>query len=228
MSADYSQIELRIAAAMSGDPTMLADFAAGYDIHTATAANVFGIPLTQVSSEMRRRAKAVNFGIIYGMSAHGLSERLKIPVREAADIIDRYFLKYGALKDFLDSIVDFARRNGYVETLWGRRRYTPDVRSMNKLVRSAAERYAINAPIQGTSADMLKIAMVEIARALKEANLRSKMLLQVHDELVFNIKKDEEDAVREIARREMLKAGDRLKAPLEIEIKTGYNWLDAH
>ncbi|MDR2556956.1 MAG: DNA polymerase I, partial [Bacteroidales bacterium] len=157
MSADYSQIELRIAAAMSGDPTMLADFVAGYDIHTATAANVFGVPIEQVSNEMRRRAKAINFGILYGMSAHGLSDRLKIPVREAADIIDKYFQKYKALKEFLDGIIAFARHNGYVETLWGRRRYTPDVLSVNGVVRSAAERYAINAPIQGTSADMLKV-----------------------------------------------------------------------
>ncbi|MDR0618772.1 MAG: DNA polymerase I [Bacteroidales bacterium] len=228
MSADYSQIELRIVAAMSGDPTMLADFAAGHDIHTATAANVFGTQADMVSSEMRRRAKAVNFGIVYGMSAHGLSERLKISVREAASIISKYFTQYSKLKEFLDSIIAFARRKGYVETLWGRRRYTPDVRSANGIVRAAAERYAINAPIQGTAADMLKVAMVEIARALREANLQSKMLLQVHDELVFNVKKCEEATVREIVNREMLKAGERLNVPLEIEIKTAYNWLDAH
>ena len=228
MSADYSQIELRIVAAMSGDPTMLADFAAGHDIHTATAANVFGTQADMVSSEMRRRAKAVNFGIVYGMSAHGLSERLKISLREAASIINKYFTQYSKLKEFLDGIIAFARRKGYVETLWGRRRYTPDVRSANGVVRAAAERYAINAPIQGTAADMLKVAMVEIARALREANLQSKMLLQVHDELVFNVKKCEEATVHEIVNREMLKAGERLNVPLEIEIKTAYNWLDAH
>jgi DNA polymerase-1 len=227
LSADYSQIELRIVAAMSGDPTMLADFAAGHDIYTATAANIFGVAFDDVSSEMRRSAKAVNFGIVYGMSAHGLADRLGIGNRIAADIISRYFEKYSTLKNFLEQTIIDAKSQGYVTTLWGRRRYTPNVNSSNGTVRAAAERNAINAPIQGTSADMLKVAMVAIDKCFRDENLKSKMLLQVHDELVFNVKKDELEKVKEIVSTKMKEAGGRLNVPIEVDIKTADNWLDA-
>ncbi|MDR1974493.1 MAG: DNA polymerase I [Bacteroidales bacterium] len=228
LSADYSQIELRIAASMSGDPIMLADFAAGHDIHLATAANIFGVPLDRVTNEMRSKAKTVNFGITYGMSAHGLADRLNIRLREAADIINKYFNKYTTLKKFLDSIIENARINGYVETLWGRRRYIPNVSSGNSNVRTSAGRYAINAPIQGSSADMIKVAMVNIDKVFRQENLKSKMLLQVHDELVFNVKKNEEEKVSAIVKEEMIAAGSKLIVPIVVEIKSADNWLDAH
>ncbi|MCX6232358.1 MAG: DNA polymerase I [Bacteroidetes bacterium] len=227
LSADYSQIELRIIASLSGDENMLAAFTNNLDIHTATAANVYGVKLEDVTSDMRRNAKTVNFGIIYGISAFGLSERLSIPRKEAAQIIEQYFLKYPKVKEYMDKSIANARQNGYVETILGRRRYLRDINSSNFTVRGFAERNAINAPIQGSSADMIKIAMVKIYKALTDKNLQTKMIMQVHDELVFDVHKSEIDIVKPIIYNEM-KNAMVLKVPIEVEMNTGDNWLAAH
>ncbi|MFO7613744.1 MAG: DNA polymerase I [Bacteroidales bacterium] len=227
LSADYSQIELRIIAALSGDENMLEAFRNRIDIHAATASRVYGLSLEEVTAEMRRRAKTVNFGIIYGISAFGLSERLNIPRREAADIIDAYFAQYPGIKAYMDKTIAFARENGYVETILGRRRYLRDITSANATVRGFAERNAINAPIQGSSADMIKIAMIRIHDAFNRQGLRSKMILQVHDELVFDVHKPEIEKVKPIIRDLMVNAIP-LKVPVEVEMDTGENWLEAH
>ncbi len=227
MSADYSQIELRIIAHLSGDKGMVEAFNKGMDIHTATAANVFGVDPEFVTRDMRRKAKTVNFGIIYGISAFGLSERLRIPRREAADIIKNYFEKYPGIKEYMNKSIAFAREHGYVETIMGRRRYLPDINSANAMVRSYAERNAINAPIQGSSADMIKIAMINIFKEFEKNNFQSKMILQVHDELVFDVKKEETKQVREIVENKM-KNAIKLSVPVIVDINTGDNWLEAH
>ncbi len=225
--ADYSQIELRIIAAMSGDTAMLDAFTSGADIHAATAARVYGIALAEVSPEMRRKAKMVNFGIIYGISAFGLSQRLRIPRTEAAEIIKQYSKKYPGIQNHINSTIEFAKENGYVETLTGRRRYLRDIDSANATVRGAAERNAINAPIQGTAADMIKIAMASIQKEIAERNLKSRMLLQVHDELVFDLHIPEETELRALVDEKMRNAIS-LKVPILVEIGTGETWLEAH
>lgn len=227
LSIDYSQIELRVIASMSKDENMISAFNQNLDIHTATAAKVFGVAYEEVDKEMRRRAKTVNFGIIYGISAFGLSERIGISRTEAKAIIDNYFLQFPAIKKYMDDTIAFAKEHGYVKTLLGRRRYVPDIHSNNATVRGFAERNAINAPIQGTAADMIKIAMIEIHSALKEANLKSKMILQVHDELVFDVLHSEMDKVKSIALEKMQKAM-KLEVPLVAEYGVGENWLEAH
>ncbi|HOY32925.1 MAG TPA: DNA polymerase I [Bacteroidales bacterium] len=227
ISADYSQIELRIIAAISNESNMMEDFFKGHDIHVATAAKVYNVALADVTKEQRRNAKMVNFGIIYGISAFGLSERLNIPRKEAADIIEQYFLKYPAIKKYMENTIASARRKGFVETLLGRRRYLRDINSANAVVRGYAERNAINAPIQGSAADIIKIAMINIFRELSENSLRSRMIMQVHDELVFDVYRPEMDAVSVII-AEQMKNAYPLSVPLEIEMSSGMNWLEAH
>jgi DNA polymerase-1 len=227
LSADYSQIELRIIAALSREPAMLEAFASGLDIHAATAARVFGVALDAVTPEMRRKAKMVNFGIIYGISAFGLAQRLGIPRGEAAEIIAQYFAQFPGIRGYLDTTIAFARQHGYVETVTGRRRYLRDINSANGTIRAAAERNAINAPIQGTAADMIKLAMTAIHRELAARKLKTRMLLQVHDELVFDLYRPEEKEVRELV-AEKMKTAIALDAPVDVEIGTGDNWLAAH
>lgn len=227
LSADYSQIELRIIAHISKDQGMISGFRSGHDIHTATAAKVYGVPMEEVTKEMRRNAKTVNFGIIYGISAFGLSERLNIPRKEASAIIQQYFEKYPDIRKYMDDTILFARENGFVETLMGRRRYLKDINSSNATIRGFAERNAINAPVQGTAADMIKIAMVGVFNEINKRNLKSRMILQVHDELVFDVLLSETEEVKAIV-EEKMKDAIRLDVPVEIEISTGENWLEAH
>lgn len=227
ISADYSQIELRIIASISGDEHMVDAFRQGIDIHTATAAKVYGVALNDVKPEQRRHAKMVNFGIIYGISAFGLSERLGISRKDASDIIDNYFEQFPGIKKYMDDTILFARANGYVETLKHRRRYLKDIHSTNSFVRGFAERNAINAPIQGSSADMIKMAMIDIFDWLKKSNLKTKMILQVHDELVFDVPKNELEIVKPEIEK-LMKAALPLKVPVEVEVKDGRNWLEAH
>ncbi len=227
LAADYSQVELRIIAHLSGDEGMKEAFNHGLDIHTATASKVYDTPLDLVSKEQRRNAKMVNFGIVYGISAFGLSERLSIPRKEAAEIIKQYFEKYPGIQKYMDDTIAFAKENGYVETMMKRRRYLRDINSSNGTVRAFAERNAINAPVQGSSADMIKVAMIRIHKVMKEKQLQSKMILQVHDELVFDARVDELDALKEIVLREMKNAMP-LDVPLVVDMNTGQNWLEAH
>ena len=227
VSADYSQIELRIIAEISKDANMMDAFVKNLDIHTATAANVYGISLEEVTSTQRRNAKAVNFGIIYGQSAFGLSQSLGIPRKEAADIIDNYFAQYPGIKSYMADIMNFARENGYVCTLMGRRRYLRDINSANATVRGFAERNAINAPIQGSAADMIKIAMINIHREFKALNLDARMTMQVHDELVFDVPHHEVEIVKPIILGNM-KNAIKTTVPIMVEIGTGLNWLEAH
>ena len=227
LSADYSQIELRIIAELSGDPGMLAAFNSGEDIHAATAAKVYGVKLSEVTSDMRRNAKMVNFGIIYGISAFGLAERLNISRTEAKEIIDNYFRQYSHVKEYMDHSVENARSKGYVETILGRRRYLRDINSANATVRGFAERNAINAPIQGSAADMIKVAMINIHHDMIKGKMKSKMLLQVHDELVFDAHNSEVDALKKLVEHRM-KTALPLKVPIEIGMGTGENWLEAH
>ncbi|MDP1591595.1 MAG: DNA polymerase I, partial [Prosthecobacter sp.] len=228
MSADYSQIELRVMAALSGDKAMIEAFAQGLDIHQATAARVYGVELDGVLPEMRRTAKMVNFGIIYGISAFGLSQRLGIPRGEAATIIDNYFKQFPGVKRFMEQIVEDAKTRGYVETLTGRRRTIRDITSGNATIRGAAERVAMNTPIQGTAADMIKLAMIQVATALKKAGLQTRMLLQVHDELLFEMPESEVDQARTIILDAMKNALPLEGVPVEVEAGTGLNWLQAH
>jgi DNA polymerase-1 len=227
MSADYSQIELRIIASISGDESMINDFKEGHDIHTATAAKIYGVPMNLVDKDMRRSAKSINFGIVYGMSAFGLAEQLGITRSEASNIIKQYFLQYPKIAEYMQHAIELAKEKGYAETLCGRRRYLPDVNSPNATVRGFAERNAINAPIQGSSADMIKIAMVNIAKHLKEENLQSKMILQVHDELVFDVLKTEVNIVKTLVVSEMQNAM-KLNVPVIAEAEIGETWLAAH
>ena len=227
ISADYSQIELRLMAAMSGDTAMLAAFRNGEDIHRDTASRVYDVMPAFVTPEQRSACKMVNFGIIYGISAFGLSQRLKVPRKEAADLIETYFKLYPSIKEFMGRAIAKAREKGYAETVLGRRRTLRDINSRNATARQAAERDAINTPIQGSAADLIKIAMVRVDRAIKAENLRAKMVLQIHDELVFDCPKDETERLKEIVRREMSTALD-FGVPLEVGIGEGANWLEAH
>lgn len=227
MAADYSQIELRIIAAMSGEKNMIADFEQGLDIHSATAARVFGVDIKAVDKDMRRKAKMVNFGIIYGISAFGLAQRLEIPRREAADIINAYFTQYPGIKNYMDDTIRSAQEKGYVETVMGRRRYIRDINSRNQTVRGFAERNAINAPVQGSAADMIKMAMIRIHQEMNEQKLLSSMILQVHDELLFEVHESEIEVLKDLVKKAMLEA-IALPVPLEVEIGLGQNWLEAH
>ena len=227
MAADYSQIELRIIAALSGDKNMIEAFKSGQDIHKATAAKVFHVPLDEVTREQRSAAKAVNFGIIYGQSAFGLAQNLNISRTEAKTIIDSYFEQYSTIKSYMDGTVAQAREKGYVETIMQRRRYLPDINSGNAVVRGFAERNAVNAPIQGSAADIIKMAMVEVYRAMKKQPLKSKMILQVHDELVFDIHRSEMEWMKKLVEDAMEQAV-KMVVPMEVELQFGENWLDAH
>ena len=227
VSADYSQIELRLMAAMSGDEAMLAAFRRGEDIHRDTASRVYDVMPAFVTPEQRSKCKMVNFGIIYGISAFGLSQRLKVPRREAAELIETYFKLYPKVREYMNAAIEKARAKGYAETVLGRRRTLRDINSRNATARQSAERDAINTPIQGSAADLIKIAMVRVVRAMKEAKLRAEMVLQIHDELVFDVPESEVSAVTEIVRREMTTAYD-FGVPLDVGIGVGRNWLDAH
>ncbi len=227
LSADYSQIELRIIAALSGEPNMIESFRNGEDIHKATAARVFNVPLDEVTREQRSHAKTVNFGIIYGVSAFGLSNQTSLTRSESKDLIDAYYNTYPRLRAYIQEQIDTARHNGYAQTVSGRRRYLKDINSQNNVVRGAAERNAVNAPIQGSAADIIKIAMINIHRKLTSENWKSKMLLQVHDELVFDVHKSELEAIRPMIRYEMENAF-KMDVPLEVDMGEGENWLAAH
>lgn len=227
VSADYSQIELRIMAALSGDNDMIEAFRNGKDIHTATAAKIFKEETEDVTSDQRRIAKTANFGIIYGISPFGLSQRLNIPRKEAKELIEEYFLNYPAISEYIERMKVQARENGFVQTIFGRKRYLKDINSRNATVRGFAERNAINAPIQGSAADIIKMAMINVAKALKENNLESKMILQVHDELVFDCPVGEVEKVKAIVREQMENV-TRLSVPLTVECNDGENWLQAH
>lgn len=226
-SADYSQIELRLIADMSGDENMIEAFNSGADIHRATAAKVYGVALEEVTDEQRRYAKTANFGIIYGISAFGLSERLSISRGDAKKLIDGYYESYPQMRQYMDETLEQVRKDGYVSTIKGRRRYLPDINSRNAVVRGYAERNAVNAPIQGSAADIIKVAMIDIAREFAKEGLRSKMIMQVHDELVFNVVNDELARVKEIVKRNMENAYQG-RVPLTVSAGVGKNWLEAH
>ena len=226
-SADYSQIELRVMAHISGDKQMIAAFNQGADIHTATAAKIFGVSDENVTAEMRRKAKTANFGIIYGISVFGLAERLNIPRKEAKVLIDGYFNTYPRIQEYMSECINLAYEKGYAETLYHRRRFLPDINSNNSVVRGFAERNAINAPIQGSAADIIKVAMSRIHNRFESAGLKSKMILQVHDELNFNVYKDEFEKVRQIVLDEM-EGAIELQVPLIADCGVGSNWLEAH
>ena len=227
MAVDYSQIELRIIAALSEDPNMIQSFRDGLDIHAATAAKVYGVSIEAVTREQRSAAKAVNFGIIYGQSAFGLAQNLKISRTEAKEIIDSYFEQYGTIKNYMDKVISQAREEGYVETIMNRRRYLPDINSGNAIVRGYAERNAINAPIQGSAADIIKMAMISVHAEMKKKQVKSKMILQVHDELVFDVHNSEEELMQDLVRKAMEKAV-KLSVPMEVELSLASNWLEAH
>jgi DNA polymerase-1 len=227
VSADYSQIELRIIAALSGEENMIQSFQKNEDIHKATASKVFNIPLEEVTREQRSHAKTVNFGIIYGVSAFGLSNQTSLSRAESAALIEAYYQTYPSLKSYINNQIQFARENGYVQTILGRRRYLKDINSQNAIVRGGAERNAVNAPIQGSAADIIKIAMINIHRKLTSENWKSKMLLQVHDELVFDVHLSELEKIQPMIKHEMENAFI-LDVPLEVEMGMGKNWLEAH
>lgn len=227
LAADYSQVELRILAAFSKDPTMIQAFKEGRDIHATTAAKIFQVPVEEVDSEMRRKAKTANFGIIYGVSAHGLSQQLHIPRKEAAEIIKAYFEEFSTIKKYMDDVVNFARENGYVETIMKRRRYLPNINSRNFTQRGFDERNAVNTPIQGSAADVIKKAMVEINEWMETENLQSKMIMQVHDELVFDAHSSEIELLKKKI-PELMEGAVQLEVPLKIEMGMGISWLEAH
>ena len=227
LAADYSQIELRIIAALSQDPAMVEAFKKGEDIHAATASKVFGVVIDEVTREQRANAKTVNFGIVYGVSAFGLSQQTNLNRSEAKELIDAYYLTYPKLKAYMNEQIDFARENGFVETVLGRRRYLKDINSQNAVVRGAAERNAVNAPIQGSAADIIKLAMINIHHRLKNESWKSKMLLQVHDELVFDVPNAEVEDLTTMVKEEMENAYS-LDVPLVVDVGIGKNWLEAH
>ncbi|RLD42902.1 MAG: DNA polymerase I, partial [Bacteroidetes bacterium] len=227
LAADYSQVELRIIAHLSRDANMLDDFNSGKDVHRATAARVFGISEDEVTTDMRRNAKGVNFGIIYGISAFGLAENIGVSRTEAKEMIEQYFEHYPGIKLFMESQKEFALEHGYVETILKRRRYLPDINSNSGMLRAFAERNAINAPIQGSSADMIKVAMINVFNEMQKRNLKSKMILQVHDELIFDCDKNEVEELNKLVIEEMMNALP-LDVPLVVDSNTGNNWLDAH
>ena len=227
LSADYSQIELRVIACLSEDPNMISAFKNDQDIHSSTAAKVFDINIEEVSSEQRSNAKTVNFGIIYGVSAFGLSNQTSLSRKESKELIYSYYEAYPKLKNYIASQINFARENGYVETILGRKRYLKDINSRNPIVRGASERNAVNAPVQGSAADIIKLAMINIQQRIEENNFKSKMLVQVHDELVFEVHNNELKEMKEMIQNEMENAYD-IKIPLKVDIGTGLNWFEAH
>jgi DNA polymerase-1 len=227
LAADYSQIELRVIATLSQDKNMIEAFQKGLDIHAATAAKVYDVDIEEVTREQRSAAKAVNFGIIYGQGAFGLAQNLGISRKEAKQIIDQYFEQYGSLKTYMEEAVVRAREKGYVETIMKRRRYLKDINSANAVVRGFAERNAINAPVQGSAADIIKLAMVKVHEALSKSNLKSKMILQVHDELVFDVLQEEVDEMKTLVKTAMESAVE-MEVPMLVEMEIGDNWLDAH
>ena len=227
LSVDYSQIELRIMAHLSGDKNMIEDFRSGYDIHAATAAKVYKKPIEEVTKDERRKAKVANFGIIYGISVFGLAERMNVERREAKELIENYFATYNGVQQYIEKCKQEAKEKGYVETIFHRKRYLPDINSHNAVVRGYAERNAVNAPIQGSAADIIKVAMVNIYRRMKAENMRSTMILQVHDELNFNIVPEEKETMHALVVEEMQKALE-MSVPLIAESGWGSNWLEAH
>ena len=227
LAADYSQIELRIIAALSEEETMISAFKNGEDIHASTASKVFDIPISEVTREQRSNAKTVNFGIIYGVSAFGLSNQTNLTRSESKQLIDTYYATYPKLRNYIQDQVDYARDNGYVQTVLGRRRYLKDINSRNAVVRGAAERNAVNAPIQGSAADIIKIAMINIHNKLNDGNYKTKMLLQVHDELVFDVYKPELEEMKQLIKSEMENAY-KLSVPLDVDLDIGDNCLEAH
>ncbi|MBN2463426.1 MAG: DNA polymerase I, partial [Dehalococcoidia bacterium] len=225
LSADYSQIDLRALAHISQDSELIATFLRDEDVHAATASRVFNVPTDKVTTEMRRVAKTVNFGVIYGMSDYGLEQATSFSREEAAQFISAYFEKYPGVKEYIENTKVQAREQGYVQTVLGRRRYIPEINSPNRQIREAAERMAINMPVQGTSADIIKIAMVNLHREMKKQNLRTKMTLQVHDELLFEVPPEEIDFIKELV-SEMMPQALKLSVPLKIDIKLGKNWAE--
>ena len=226
MTADYSQIEMRIMAHLSEDALLIEAFKSGSDFHSITAARVFDIPAEQVGTEERAKIKAMNYGLAYGLSAFGLGQQLGIEPAEARGLMDEYFETFGGIRDYLGGIVDEARRTGYTETIEGRRRYLPDLTSDNRQRREMAERMALNAPIQGSAADLIKIAMLRVQRAIDESSLSSRMLLQVHDELVLEVAPGEREPLEALVRAEMGAAAD-LTVPLDVSVGTGRSWHEA-
>src|SRR5207342_2765732 len=226
MTADYSQIEMRIMAHLSEDALLIEAFRSGRDFHSITASRVFGVPADEVTPGQRAKIKAMNYGLAYGLSAFGLGQQLKIEPGEARVLMDDYFETFGGIRDYLAGVVDEARRTGFTETILGRRRYLPDLTSDNRQRREMAERMALNAPIQGSAADIIKVAMLNVERAIREAGLASRMLLQVHDELVFEMAAGEEQELEAVVRREMGGAAD-LAVPLDVSVGTGRSWHDA-
>ena len=227
MAADYSQIELRIIASLSNDPVMIKSFKNNQDIHASTAANVYDVPIEDVTRIQRNNAKTVNFGIIYGVSAFGLSQQTDLSRENAKKLIEKYYETYPNLKNYMKNQISYAREKGYVETVLGRRRYLRDINSQNAIIRSSAERNAVNAPIQGSAADIIKIAMIKIGEKLYNESWESKMIIQVHDELVFDVKKQELEKLQLMVKKEMENAF-KLNVPLIVDIGVGENWLEAH
>ena len=227
VSADYSQIELRIFAHYSGDPAFIKAFKEGADIHASAASEIMGVDITEVTPDMRRMAKAINFGIIYGMGARKLSEELGIPLKDAQNYINAYYNKYEGVKRYRDSIIKEAQEKGYVTTLFNRRRYLPGINHQKQRIRAEAERMAINTPIQGTAADLIKMAMIRIHHRLKQDGYRSRMILQVHDELLFEVPEDELDRLISMVRQEM-EGVHKLAVPLKVDVGIGKNWDEAH
>jgi DNA polymerase-1 len=226
MTADYSQIEMRIMAHLSEDDLLIEAFRSGRDFHSITAARVFDVPAEDVTVEMRAKIKAMNYGLAYGLSAFGLGQQLGIEPAEARGLMDEYFQTFGGIRDYLGGVVDEARRSGFTETIKGRRRYLPDLTSDNRQRREMAERMALNAPIQGSAADIIKIAMLNVDRAIAAAGLRSRMLLQVHDELVFEVAAGERDTLEALVREQMGAAAD-LTVPLDVSVGFGRSWHEA-
>jgi len=225
LSADYSQIELRILAHFSKDPTLAASFLKGEDIHTRTAAEVFGVDPENVTPEQRRQAKIANFAVIYGVSAYGLSQQTEMTVEEAGMFITIYFKKYPKVAEYIENCIEKARKDGFVTTLLGRRRYVPEINSANRQVREFAERIALNTPIQGTAADLIKVVMIKIAEEMREKKTKSRMILQVHDELVFEVHKSELDYMKKMV-KERMENSLELRVPIKVEVRVGKNWLE--
>jgi DNA polymerase-1 len=226
LTADYSQIELRIMAHLSGDAALKEAFSSGHDFHAATASRVFGQPPEEITGEQRNRIKVMNYGLAYGLSEYGLSQGLRVPAAEARELREGYFAQFGGVRDYLDGVVAQARKDGYTQTIMGRRRYLPDLTSDNRQRREMAERMALNAPIQGSAADIIKVAMLRVDAALREAGLRSRMLLQVHDELLFEVAPGELAALRELVTGQMC-AACQLSVSLEVSVGTGQSWAEA-
>ncbi|HCU96080.1 MAG TPA: DNA polymerase I, partial [Actinobacteria bacterium] len=226
LTADYSQIELRIMAHLSGDGALAEAFASGHDFHAETASRVFGVPPAEVPVELRSKIKAMNYGLAYGLSAYGLSQQLRVTPEEARVLMEGYFQQFGGIRDYLDEVVEQARKDGYTQTILGRRRYLPDLTSDNRQRREMAQRMALNAPIQGSAADIIKVAMLGVDRALRAQGLRSRMLLQVHDELLFEVAPGELDELRGLVTETMCGAFP-LDVPLEVSIGTGQSWAEA-